>query len=271
MIRKIISVGQTGAERAAIDVAIRFNISYGGWIPKGGIAGISPLSNKYHLLEMRTNSYQASIKKNILESDGTLIFTRGVPEPEMKYSRMIALQRKKHFLLICLNKTFTYDAASLILSWIRQQNIATLNVSGPKASEDEKMYSAVFRILEMAYVMHQVNRSEPGNQPKQVDTEVSSKAPKTVDEAIDRLATELSLRDKTAIGNLKEEELDALYGNLGVYLWNEFGFGSDNQHLLDSCQNFASDRLLSRDRAVMVIIRQLRNTLRQTHRLRLVK
>lgn len=163
MIKKIISDGQTGADRAALDVAIKFNIPHGGWIPKGRKAEDDLLPDRYQLQEMPTNSYHASIKKNILDSDGTLIFIRGAPKPEIKFARMIAFQHKKHFLFISLNKTTTYDAASLILSWIRQQNIAALNVSGPKTSEDKKLNEDVFRILEMTYLMHHVNESKAAN------------------------------------------------------------------------------------------------------------
>ena len=270
MLKKIISGGQTGADRATLDVAIQFNIPHGGWIPKGSKVGDSRLPDKYHFQEMPTSSYQTTTEKNVFDSDGTLTFSRGAPSGEIKYIRMIALQHKKHFLLINFNKTTTYDASSLILSWIRLQNIETLFVSGPKASEDEKIYGDVFRVLEVAYLINQVNGFKSAK-PKQVATAVSSEPPTTIDEAIDRLTAELSLRDKAAISKMTQDNLDTLQESLGVYIWNEFGFWSGNQALLDSCQNYAPEQLLSRDRAVKVIIRELWKTLRQTHRLRPVK
>ena len=56
MIKKIISGGQTGSDRAALDVALKFNIPHGGWIPKGRIAEDGPLSDKSEkaLAEMNT-------------------------------------------------------------------------------------------------------------------------------------------------------------------------------------------------------------------------
>ena len=81
----------------------------------------------------------------------------------------------------------SYDAASLILSWIRIHNIKTLNVAGPKASKDFKIYGEVFRILEIAYVMHKAEKLKSG------------KPPKTVEEAIDSLIKGLSLKDKASI------------------------------------------------------------------------
>ena len=79
------------------------------------------------------------------------------------------------------------------------------------------------------------------------------------------------LKGKITIANLAEEELDTLDDSLGVYIWNTFVFWPDNQELLDSCQNYAKDQLLSRDRAFTVIIKELWKRLKKTHRLRVVK
>jgi hypothetical protein len=57
MIKKIISGGQTGADRAAFDFALKYYIPHGGWIPKGRIAEDGPLPDKYQLQEMTTTSY----------------------------------------------------------------------------------------------------------------------------------------------------------------------------------------------------------------------
>jgi len=57
MIEKIISGGQTGADRAALDVALKFGIPHGGWIPKGRKTEKGPLTEKYRLQEMPTDSY----------------------------------------------------------------------------------------------------------------------------------------------------------------------------------------------------------------------
>lgn len=77
MIEKIISGGQTGADRAGLDVAIELGIPHGGWIPKGRKTEEGPLPAKYKLKEMRTTSYPKRTEKNILDSDGTVIFTFG--------------------------------------------------------------------------------------------------------------------------------------------------------------------------------------------------
>jgi hypothetical protein len=195
MIEKIISGGQTGADRAALDFALKYYIHHGGWIPKGRITEDGPLPDKYQLQEMPTTSYPARTEKNVIDSDGTVIFSRGKPAGETDYTREMVLKHKRQMLHIDFNIATSYDAASLILSWIKLQHIKILNVAGPRASEDGQIYNDVFRTLEMAYVMHKAERLKSG------------KPPKTVEAAIDILTKGLSLKDKTTIANMAETEL----------------------------------------------------------------
>ena len=259
MIEKIISGGQTGAERAALDVAIKFNIPHGGWIPKGRKTEDGRLPDRYQLQEMPTSGYPSRTEQNVLDADGILIFSRGEPTGGTRHTRIAALKHRKHLLHIDLNIPTSYDAASLILSWIKLQNIKTLNVAGPRASKDGKIYGDVFRILEMAYVIQKVERLRSG------------KHPKTIEEAIARLAKGLSLKDKTTLANMAETELSTLHFNLGEYIRNEFGLWSENQDLMIACCFIAQKDKIHEDEASSIIIKELWKRLRETHRLRVVK
>lgn len=77
MIIKIISGGQTGADQGALDAAIELDIPHGGWVPKGRKTEASPLPAKYRLQEMPTASYKARTERNVVDSDGTAILSRG--------------------------------------------------------------------------------------------------------------------------------------------------------------------------------------------------
>jgi hypothetical protein len=77
MLTKIISGGQTGADRAALDVAIELDIPHGGWIPKGRKTEDGILPEKYQVQEMPTDSLPKRTEKNVLDSDGSLILTHG--------------------------------------------------------------------------------------------------------------------------------------------------------------------------------------------------
>ncbi len=121
--QKKISGGQTGADRAALDFALKFYICHGGWIPKGLIAEDGPLPEKYQLQEMLTISYTKRTEHNVIDSDGTLIFSSGKPTGGTEYTRKMVLQHKKQLLHIVLNSKTSYDAAYRILSWIEYNHL----------------------------------------------------------------------------------------------------------------------------------------------------
>ena len=75
MIRKIISGGQTGADRAGLDFAIEAGLEHGGYVPKGRKAEDGRIDDRYNLVELTTSSYPARTRRNIKKRDGTLIFS----------------------------------------------------------------------------------------------------------------------------------------------------------------------------------------------------
>ena len=114
MIQKIISGGQTGADRAALDFAIKHNIPHGGWIPKGRKAEDGTLSEQYQLQEMPTGSYPARTEKNILDSDGTLIVSHGRLTGGSARTKEFAEQHRKPWVHIDRKATTCRDGASII-------------------------------------------------------------------------------------------------------------------------------------------------------------
>jgi Circularly permutated YpsA SLOG family len=193
MIKKIISGGQTGADRAALDFAIKYSIPHCGWIPKGRKAEDGTLPNEYRLQEMPSTSYPARTEQNVIDSDGTLIYSRGKPNGGTDYTRKMVLKHRRQLLHVDLSSTTSYDAASLILSWIEMQHIKTMNVAGPRASKDPDIYADVFKVLSMAFKIHSAGHIR-----------IVEKPAKTVDEAVDRLISELPLRDKSRIANMDQ-------------------------------------------------------------------
>ncbi len=271
MIQKIISGGQTGADRAALDVAIKLDIPHGGWIPKGCKTEKGPLPDKYQLQELPTNSYEARTERNVQDADGTLIIARGKLTGGSDYTRQMTLKHKKQLLGIDLNLTSHFDAASLIASWIKLQRVQVLNVAGPRASKDRQIYSDVVMILEKV-VQILIDEDKKSDVDFGIDTKrKSSTLPKTVDQAVERLIDELSLKDRTTLGNLTEDELSLLHINLGEYIRNEFGLWSGNDDLMASCCTIAKMGKIHEDEASSIIIRELWKRLRETHKLRVVE
>ena len=267
MIRKIISGGQTGADRAALDAAIKLGIPHGGWIPRGRIAEDGPLPAIYRLDEMPTESYAARTEQNVIDSDGTLIIAGGKLTGGTDLSREMALRHKKQLLGIDLTLTDHSKAASLIASWINLRRIAVLNVAGPRASEEPGIYEHVRQILELT--IKTLQRSVPDSRPRARRAAASGR-PQTVAQAVDRLIGEMQLKDKTALARLEEDDLDRLRPSLGVSIRNRYLYPR-NDVLLESCRQEAGDKYLHWDQAPAVIIRKLWQRLQKTHRLRVVK
>jgi hypothetical protein len=271
MIKKIISGGQTGADRAALDVALKLGIPHGGWIPKGRKAEDGTLPKIYRLNEMPTDSYEARTEKNVQNSDGTLIIARGKLTGGSDYTRQMTLKHKKQLLGIDLSLIGHFDAASLVASWIRMQHVKILNVAGPRASEDSQIYSDVVIILEQ--VVQILTDEDKKSQILNIhpDKGKPSTPPKTVQEAVSRLIDGLPLKDKTTIASMAEDELITLQFTLGSNIGKEFGVWSGNRELLESCEHISGDTHLHPDFAPSVIIKELWKGLRETHKLRVVK
>lgn len=147
LITKIISGGQTGADQAALDAAIKTGISHGGWIPKGRRTENGILPDRYKLKEMPTSNYPKRTEQNILDSDGTLITSHGNLTGGSSLTRKLAKKHNRPWIHIDLTKTDTAQAAKSIHSWLDRNNIQTLNVAGARASKDPKIYEATTHLL----------------------------------------------------------------------------------------------------------------------------
>ncbi len=274
MITKIISGGQTGADQAALDVAVKVGIPHGGWIPKGRITEAGILDDKYKLKEMETSNYNKRTEQNVVDSDGTLIMSHGKLTGGSDYTREMALFHNRPWLHIDLNKTHSFQAAGKIKSWIAENDIEVLNVAGPRVSKDPLIYQATADILETVFYLdliddtiHESFTVTPGRR-----TEMKKEnLPQTVEEAADKLLSKLSLRDKTMIANIPEDNLIDLYKSLQDNIQREVRFWLKNDSLLESCRSISGDKNLNEHRVSLTIIRTLWDKLQKTNVLRIVR
>jgi predicted Rossmann-fold nucleotide-binding protein len=146
-IAKIISGGQTGADQAALDVAIQLGIPHGGRIPKGRKTERGPLPSKYRLQEMPADSYPARTEKNVLESDGTLVISNGELSGGSEYTRQMAEKHNKPWIHVDANAVSVEAAVQIVRAWISGNEIEVLNVAGSRASKDPQIYSTAKKIL----------------------------------------------------------------------------------------------------------------------------
>jgi hypothetical protein len=152
MIIKIISGGQTGADRAALDFAIDNNIPHGGWIPKGRITEGGQLPDKYHLQEMETASYDKRTEQNVIDSDGTVIVSHGDLTGGSALTQTFTIKHHKPRLHLDMDNTTIKEAADSLNNWIRKNNIKILNVAGSRTSKDNNIYHVTREILEAAFI-----------------------------------------------------------------------------------------------------------------------
>ncbi|MGH7087534.1 MAG: putative molybdenum carrier protein [Stellaceae bacterium] len=131
MIEKIVSGGQTGVDRAALDVAIRRGIPHGGYCPKGRRSDSGRISDKYNLIETSSGDYPQRTAANVQHSDGTLIITRGAPIGGTKRTIHYCRDGKKPRFVVDLRRKLKVQE---FVAWISENEIRVLNVAGPRES-----------------------------------------------------------------------------------------------------------------------------------------
>jgi hypothetical protein len=140
-VRKIISGGQTGADRAALDFALENNFEIGGWIPKNRLAEDGRIPEKYqNLRETETENPAERTELNVLDSDATLIFSHGDLKGGSKLTLEMCDKHAKPRLHIDLEKTEFLQAVKKAQQFVIFSNCQTLNIAGAPASEDARIY-----------------------------------------------------------------------------------------------------------------------------------
>lgn len=144
---KIISGGQTGADRAALDAALELRIPHGGWLPWGRKAEDGPVSHRYNLLELASPKYRDRTRKNIQSSDGTLIISFGPLTGGSALTEALAIRYDRPCLRLDMAVITEDKAGEAVEKWLRKFSIAILNVAGPRASGEPEIYDTVKRLL----------------------------------------------------------------------------------------------------------------------------
>src|SRR5690348_7622482 len=131
-IHRIISGGQTGVDRGALDAAIELGIPHGGWCPRGRRSEDGRIPDHYLLAENDSRAYAARTERNVCDSDGTLIIARGDLVGGSKLTWRFAQLYRKPCLVIDVERQ---PALSEAQYWLVQHPIKTLNVAGPRESQ----------------------------------------------------------------------------------------------------------------------------------------
>jgi len=130
-VKRIVSGGQSGVDRAALDVAIELGVEHGGWCPRGRLAEDGRIDPRYLLTETASSEYSERTEQNVLDSDGTLILYRGKLSGGTELTRRLAIVHDKPCLLADLDAKAD---VRMVRQWLRDNKIRVLNVAGPRES-----------------------------------------------------------------------------------------------------------------------------------------
>jgi hypothetical protein len=144
---KIISGGQTGVDRGALDAALDGNFPCGGWCPPGRMAEDGPIDAIYPMSEMNYGSYAERTRQNVVDSDGTVIIYFGELEGGTKTTLQNCIQLRKPYKVINALENPETQAAESIIHFIESCSVTTLNVAGPRQSKIREAYPYAYRTV----------------------------------------------------------------------------------------------------------------------------
>jgi len=145
VIGKIVSGGQTGVDRAALDAALALGFPCGGWCPAGRIAEDGAIDQRYPLVETPGSEYGQRTEWNVRDADGTFIICRGELDGGTLYTRECARRLAKPYMVLDPDSPVCIDE---VLSWICENSVRVLNVAGPRESKSPGIYLYARAIVE---------------------------------------------------------------------------------------------------------------------------
>lgn len=150
-LEKIVSGGQTGADRAGLDAAMKAGLPVGGYCPKGRLAEDGKVPEYYPLVELTKGGYSARTERNVIESDGTLIFNIDKLSGGTRLTVECARKHNKPHLVIQLDAA--KPNAATLAEWLDQNNIRVLNIAGPRESKTPRVHQLACQYLEEFFLV----------------------------------------------------------------------------------------------------------------------
>lgn len=145
---KIVSGGQTGADRGGVDAAIELGVTHGGWCPKGRLAEDGVIPPKYNQTETNSKNYVRRTEKNVVDSSATSIFANGTPTGGSKKTADFAEKHGKPYICVDTGKSET-ETTERLIEWTRnlRNPQIILNVAGTRERKAPGIQKQVARIV----------------------------------------------------------------------------------------------------------------------------
>jgi hypothetical protein len=144
---KIVSGGQTGVDRAALDVALKHEIECGGWCPAGRLDEFGRIPDRYPVQELHAGGFTERTLQNVKDSDGTVVIYADELVGGTNQTVRFCVDLKRPHQLIDASKLSAEGAAKLIIDFVRENKIGILNIAGPRQSEWPQGYDYASRAL----------------------------------------------------------------------------------------------------------------------------
>ena len=272
MIEKIISGGYTGPERAALDAALKYGVPHAGWIHYIRSEERDKLLDTYNLKVIPALDPRAAIRQNITHANGTLILAAGKVNKDSDYARYLTLKRGLQLLGIDPQQYSHIEAGSLIAAWVEMNRVSRVYITGSDDAALGCTYYPSRKIIDAAVTLSLAKPAfvHPQQASENSGHQGKKSWPATLPEAVNRLISDLFLRDKSRISAMAPIELDELHPTLGVYIKDTFGLLSGNHKLTKACmQTIHADAMLP-DEAAAIIIKELWKKLQVTYKLRII-
>ncbi len=150
VIEKIVSGGQSGADRAARDWALAKGVPHEGWCPRGRKAEDGAISAESRLRETPTGGYIVRTEWNVRDSDATVIFSIAA---KLSGGSLVTHRFAKRHRRPCLHlsREATPDPAGELAAFAERYGVRVLNVAGPRASGEPEIAAFVGEVLEAAF------------------------------------------------------------------------------------------------------------------------
>ena len=129
---RIVSGGQTGVDRAALEFALARGLACGGWCPRGRRAEDGAIDARFPLRETPSPDYAERTEWNVRDSDATLVLTRGTPKGGTALTVELARALGRPHRIVDLA---AHPEAAGVRAWLAEQDVRVLNVAGPRESQ----------------------------------------------------------------------------------------------------------------------------------------
>ena len=146
---KLVSGGQTGVDRAALDVALKHGIDCGGWCPAGRLDELGKIPDRYPVKALENAGFAERTLANVKDSDGTIVIHPGNLSGGSELTVTGCNQFQRPYAAIDAAANSPEDAAKLITDFVRTHGIDILNLAGPRETEWPEGYAYAFRALEI--------------------------------------------------------------------------------------------------------------------------